>query len=130
MEGGVIANNPTTGAVSEVRNIWPHIEMEQIRALSIGTGFMTRKINGSDSKKWGDAQWMTHERILDVLSDECVVAYQAMAIFNRGAYMRVNAELQTQPGFQTPPDDAMDDVSRKNIKRLKSLDDFWFEQYG
>ena len=98
--------------------------MDQIRVLSIGTGFMTRKINGPDSKKWGAAQWMTHGHILDVLSDERVVAYQAMAILNRGAYIRVNAELQTQPGFQTPPDDAMDDVSRKNIMRLKSLGDF------
>lgn len=130
VDGGVIANNPTMCAVSEVRNIWPHIEMDQIRVLSIGTGFMTRKINGPDSKKWGAAQWMTHGHILDVLSDERVVAYQAMAILNRGAYIRVNAELQTQPGFQTPPDDAMDDVSRKNITRLKSLGDFWFEQYG
>ena len=119
IDGGVIANNPTMCAVSEVRNIWPHIEMEQIRVLSVGTGFMARKINGPESKKWGAAQWITHGRILDVLSDERVVAYQAMAILNRGAYIRVNAELQTQPGFQTPPDDAMDDVSRVNIKRLK-----------
>jgi len=130
IDGGVIANNPTMCAVSEVRNIWPHIEMEQIRVLSVGTGFMARKINGPESKKWGAAQWITHGRILDVLSDERVVAYQAMAILNRGAYIRVNAELQTQPGFQTPPDDAMDDVSRVNIKKLKKLGDFWFEQYG
>ncbi len=27
IDGGVIANNPTMCAVSEVRNIWPHIEM-------------------------------------------------------------------------------------------------------
>ena len=78
----------------------------------------------------GAAQWITHGRILDVLSDERVVAYQAMAILNRSAYIRVNAALQNQPGFQTPPDDAMDDVSRINIKRLRNLGDFWFEQYG
>ena len=73
---------------------------------------------------------MTHGYVLDLLSDERVIAYQAMAILNRGAYIPVNAELRTQPGFYRPPDGVMNDLSRKTIKKLKSLGDFWFEQYG
>ena len=130
IDGGVIANNPTMCAVSEVRKIWPHIAMENIRVLSIGTGFMTEPINGPDSKKWGALQWVTEGHMIDVLSDERVVAYQAMAILNQGSYIRVNAELQKQPGFQTPPAEAMDNVTKENIQNLKSLGDFWFEQYG
>ena len=104
--------------------------MDQIRVLSVGTGFLTRKINGPESRKWGAVQWFTKGHILELLSDERVVAYQAMTLMNSGSYIRVNAKLTKQPGLAQAPDDAMDDVSRTNIKRLKALGDFWFEQYG
>lgn len=73
---------------------------------------------------------MTKGHIMEVLSDERVVAYQAITIMDSGTYIRVNAKLMKQPGFDQVPDDAMDDISRTNIKRLKALGDFWFEQYG
>ncbi len=65
-----------------------------------------------------------------MLTDERVVAYQAITITSPGNYIRVNAELKPQPGLPNAPDDAMDDISKKNIKRLKELGDFWFKQYG
>ncbi|WP_286264035.1 patatin-like phospholipase family protein [Thalassotalea atypica] len=130
IDGGVIANNPTMCAIAEARRHWKNESISDLRVLSIGTGFMTRKINGPESKKWGALQWMTKGKILDILSDERVVAYQGITMMDRGTYIRVNAKLKEQPGLPTPPDDAMDDVSKTNIRRLKLLGDFWFDQYG
>ena len=130
IDGGVVANNPTMCAISEVRRVWPGTTMDQIKVLSVGTGTTTRKINGPASRKWGGVEWFTQGHILDVLTDERIVAYQARSVLSDGQYIRVNAELRKQPGLDTPPDDAMDDISRSNIKKLRALGDFWFARYG
>ncbi|MFW8601894.1 patatin-like phospholipase family protein [Desulfobacterota bacterium M19] len=130
VDGGVIANNPTMCAITEAKRTWRDVPLSEMRVLSVGTGFMTRKINGPESQRWGGIQWMTEGHIMEVLSDERIVAYQAMTIIDSGNYIRVNAKLKEQPGLPDPPDDAMDDVSKANIKRLKRLGNFWFEKYG
>lgn len=127
IDGGVVANNPTMCAYAEASRLWPSFEK---RVLTIGTGTHTRKINGPDSQKWGAVQWMLKGQIIDLLSDEKVVAYQAITITQPGSYIRVNAEMRKQPGLTNAPDDAMDDISKTNIKRLKALGDFWFSRYG
>lgn len=130
VDGGVIANNPTMCAISEARRVWNDISLSDMRVLSIGTGFMSKKINGPKSRKWGAVQWMTEGHIMEVLGDEKVVAYQALTIMDNGNYIRVNARLERQKGLPYPPDDAMDDVSKTNITKLRQLGDFWFRHYG
>ncbi|AQS39840.1 patatin [Shewanella psychropiezotolerans] len=130
IDGGVIANNPTMCAIAEARNVWPHYSLSDMRVLSIGTGFLTRKINGASSRKWGALQWMTEGKLMEVLSDERIVSYQSLTIMDRGNYIRVNAKLKPQPGLPNPPDDAMDDLTKSNINRLRELGKFWFSEYG
>lgn len=130
IDGGVTANNPTMCAIAEARKVWPNTGIDEMRVLSIGTGYRTRKINGPESRKWGALEWFTKGHIMDVLTDERVVAYQAITIMPSGNYIRVNAEMDPQPGLPLAPDDAMDDISKTNIKRLKAMGDFWFEKYG
>lgn len=130
IDGGITANNPTMCVISEARKIWD-IPMADIRVLSVGTGYRTRKINGPESRNWGAVQWMTKGHLIDLLSDEVVVEYQARTILNTGNYIRVNANLQPHPpDLLKAPDDAMDDVSKTNIKRLKEFGDFWYKKYG
>jgi hypothetical protein len=130
VDGGVAANNPTMCAIAEAKKAWNDLSIDDMRVLSIGTGYRTRKINGPASRKWGALQWFTRGHILDVLTDERVVAYQSITITRPGSYIRVNAEMKPQPGLPNAPDDAMDDISKKNIKRLKEMGDFWFDRYG
>jgi len=130
IDGGVIANNPTLCAMAEVRRAWPGHGLDDVRVLSVGTGYRTRKINGPASRKWGALGWVTQGHLVDLLADERVVAYQARNLLPAGAYIRVNAELTKQPGLPEAPDDAMDDISEANIRRLKALGDFWFDAYG
>jgi predicted acylesterase/phospholipase RssA len=130
IDGGVIANNPTMCALAEVRKIWPQTPVDDISVLSVGTGFMTRKINGPASQKWGGLQWLKQGSIMEVLSDERIVAYQCLTLMGQGKYIRVNAKLMQQQGLPNPPDDAMDDISKSNIDKLRALGEFWFKLYG
>ena len=130
IDGGIVANNPTMCAIAEAKRVWDDLPIDEMRVLSVGTGYRTRKINGPASQKWGAIGWFTKGDIIDLLSDERIVAYQAMTITKPGSYIRVNAELKVQPRLPDPPDDAMDDVSKTNIERLKKLGKFWFNKYG
>jgi len=130
VDGGVTANNPTMCAIAESIHAWPDMAIQDLRVLSVGTGYHTRKINGPASQKWGALEWFTKGQILQVLTDERVVAYQAKTIIAEGNYIRVNADMRKQHGLPNPPDDAMDDISRANITKLKKMGDFWFEKYG
>lgn len=130
VDGGVTANNPTMCAIAEAKKAWNGLSIDEIVVLSIGTGYRTRKVNGPESQNWGALGWFTKGHILDVLTDERVVAYQAITIMKSGSYIRVNSDMKPQPGLPQAPDDALDDISKKNIKRLKEMGDFWFEQYG
>lgn len=130
VDGGVVANNPTMCAICEVPRAWSDTGLDEIRVLSIGTGSMTRKINGAASRKWGSVGWFSQGHIFDVLTDERIVAYQAKCVLSPGNYIRVNAELRLQQGFDIPPDDAMDDITTGNIRKLRALGDFWYECYG
>jgi len=130
VDGGVTANNPTMCVIAEAIKAWPDLSVQDLKVLSVGTGYRTRKINGPESQKWGALEWFTKGHILDVLTDERVVAYQAYTILTSGNYIRVNADMKKQPGLPNPPDDAMDDISQSNIRKLKKMGDFWFQQYG
>ena len=130
VDGGVVANNPTMCAICEVPGAWPGTGLADTRVLSVGTGSMTRKVNGAESRKWGCLGWFMLGHIFDIITDEKIVAYQAKQVLAPGNYIRVNAELRAQPGFDTPPDDSMDDITRGNIHKLKALGDFWYDAYG
>ena len=130
IDGGVTANNPTMCAIVEAKKAWRNLSIDALRVLSLGTGYRSQKINGPKSRRWGIIRWFTEGKLLDVLSDERVVAYQAITITKPGNYIRVNSEMKPQPGLEQAPKDAMDDISEDNIKRLKTMGDFWFEQYG
>ena len=129
IDGGVIANNPTLCAIAEARRRY-QASIDQMRVLSIGTGHRTRALNGKASQRWGAIQWALQGQIMDILSDERIVAYQAQTITRPGSYIRVDSELSPQPGLPNPPQQAMDCVTPDNIARIRDMGKFWFDQYG
>ena len=130
IDGGVAVNNPAMCAVVEAARAWPGTALDEIRVLSVGTGSMTRKINGPASRTWGSVGWFRQGHILDILTDERIVSYQARNLLGPGNYIRVNAEMSRQSWLPAPPDDAMDDVDEGNIAKLRALGELWFERYG
>ena len=129
VDGGVIANNPTMCAIAEVRREWG-TPMSDMSVLSIGTGYVSRKINGPASRHWGAAQWVTKGDLLSIVTDERIVSYQTMNLIDPGRCIRVNAEMKKQPGLPNPPDDAMDDISPANLRKLRDMGKWWFDLYG
>ncbi|QEY31192.1 patatin [Synechococcus sp. RSCCF101] len=129
VDGGVVANNPTMCAIAEAKREWD-TSIDEMRILSVGTGYRSRKINGPESRNWGAIGWFVRGQILDLLTDERIVAYQAITLARKGTYIRVDSDMEKKSWMQEPPDDAMDDISRSNILKLKRMGDYWFEQYG
>lgn len=129
IDGGVVANNPTMCAIAEARKRF-QTTIDQMRVISVGTGHRTQPVNGKTSQKWGAIQWALKGQILDILSDERIVAYQAQTITRPGSYIRVDSELLAQPGMPFPPEQAMDDVDPDNIRRIRDMGKFWFDRYG
>jgi len=58
IDGGVIANNPSTAALAFARSQeGAKRRLEDVYLLSIGTGFSPNRLEG-DTSKWGALQWM------------------------------------------------------------------------
>lgn len=129
IDGGVIANNPTMCAIAEAKKQF-QTPVDDLRVLSVGTGYLTEPLNGKASQKWGAIQWVLKGKILDILSDQRIAAYQALTLCKPGSYIRVNSELVQQPGLANPPVQAMDCVTPENIQRIRDLGKFWFDRYG
>ena len=62
IDGGVVANNPAMAAVAQTQDVRAKIPkrpaLTDVTLLSIGTGFLPRRIGGLDHD-WGYAQWMS-----------------------------------------------------------------------
>ena len=129
-DGGVVVNNRAMCAIVEASRAWPGTALDEIGVLSVGTGSMTRKINGPASRKWGSVGWFTQGHILDILTDGRIVSYQARNLLGPGQYIQVNAEMSEQSSLPAPPDDALDDVDEGNIAKLRALGELWFDRYG
>lgn len=129
IDGGVIANNPTMCAIAEAKKHFA-TPVDDLRVVSVGTGYLTEPVNGRASQKWGAIQWALKGNILDILSDQRIAAYQALTLCKPGNYIRVNSELRSQPGMAKPPEQAMDCVTPENIRRIRDMGKFWFDRYG
>jgi len=129
IDGGVIANDPTMCAIAEAKRQFS-APLHQIGVISVGTGFQTRAISYQKSHRWGKLGWLKSGDIMGVLTDEKAVEYQAKTIMPCGHFIRVNSELKTHPNLPLAAKDEMDCITPENIRRLKLLGDFWFEQYG
>lgn len=130
VDGGVTANNPTMCVIAEAKRAWPNVSIDEMRVLSVGTGYRSKPIDGPASRSWGGIQWFTRGHILDVLTDERVVAYQAITLMKQGTYIRVDANMVKHKGLPNPPDDEMDDINPANIEKLRAMGKWWFEHYG
>lgn len=129
VDGSLVANNPALCALAEAKVIWPD-EVNALRVLSIGSGLATSPIDAPKSHHWGSAQWLSRGNLIELLSDENTVNFQAQQLVERGCYMRVNSVIQSQPGLRHPPKADMHTCSELNIERVMHMGDFWYDRYG
>jgi len=103
IDGGMMANNPSTAAIAVALRHNTDVKIEDIRVLSIGTGYNPTLIK-SGTNNWGVLQWILNpfqqpkEPLLSILFDGVVEAdnYMSREILGDDCYCRLNLMLPTQ----------------------------------
>lgn len=114
IDGGVVANNPTTCAIAEALRKDRRVERSaDLVVLSVGSGERNRPIDLASAREWGALEWAIP--IIDVLFDASSdsVDYIAHQLVGDG-YFRLQAELLV--GL-----DDLDDTSETNLLALETL---------
>ncbi|MBC7525338.1 MAG: patatin-like phospholipase family protein [Flavobacterium sp.] len=106
IDGGIVMNNPTIGALIEVlgNNDYKHykidgknLNLSDISILSLGTGRSNKMMNSSNSKKWGTYNWI--KPIIDIsTSGPSKITNQQMETIFRSAnleknYLRIDIDI-------------------------------------
>ncbi len=102
IDGGMIANNPSTPAIAVALRHEPNLALSDICLLSVGTG-LSPTIVKTDTAHWGVVQWMLNpchtpaEPLLNILFDGVVNADHFMSKQLLGdRYCRLNPPLVKQ----------------------------------
>jgi uncharacterized protein len=139
IDGGVVANNPSLIAMTEMISTSKkrdrektelereNLQHDDILVVSLGTGSFTRKYKYNNVKKWGQLQWVNPmiDIVLDSQSES--VAYQLQNLMlTDGAcrnYYRFQFPLSGEDGR-----DDMDNASSNNIEYLEEIGEKIIEQ--
>jgi len=103
IDGGMMANNPSTAAIAIALRNNPDLDIKNIRLLSFGTGYNPTLIK-TQTSNWGVLQWLLNpfnepkEPLLTILFDGVVEAdnFMSREILGEENYHRLNLVLPTQ----------------------------------
>jgi patatin-like phospholipase/acyl hydrolase len=103
IDGGMMANNPSTAAIAIALRNNPGLDIKDIRLLSFGTGYNPTLIK-TQTSNWGVLQWLLNpfnkpkEPLLTILFDGVVEAdnFMSREILGKENYHRLNLVLPTQ----------------------------------
>ena len=118
IDGGIATNNPSLLGYVEAKKLFA---TNNIKILGIGAGLNKRKINGKHSRNWGALGWFRHD-ILGVML-ESSLQNEILKDLIGDNYLRVNSPIGNV-------NRRMDDISSKNLQRIKALANKWWEEFG
>jgi patatin-like phospholipase/acyl hydrolase len=118
LDGAVSTNNPVLIAYSEAKKLWPN---EDIKILSVGTGYNSKRLDGKRARKWGSLAWL-NAGIIQILMESNIEHVIAQSLFEEN-YLRVDSELS---GIES----SFDNTSKRNLDSIKALGDRWWDLYG
>ena len=118
IDGGIATNNPSLLGYVEAKKLFA---TNNIKVLGIGAGLNKRKINGKHSRNWGALGWLRHD-ILGVML-ESSLQNEILKDLIGDNYLRVNSPIGNV-------NRRMDDISSKNLQRIKALANKWWEEFG
>ena len=118
LDGAVSTNNPVLIAHAESKALWPN---EEIKILSIGTGYNERRLDGRKARKWGSISWL-NAGIIQILMESNIEHVIAQSLFNDN-YLRVDSSLT---GIKS----SFDNTSKRNLDSIKKLGESWWESFG
>ena len=118
LDGAVSTNNPVLIAHAESKALWPN---EEIKILSVGTGYNERRLDGRKARKWGSISWL-NAGIIQILMESNIEHVIAQSLFNDN-YLRVDSSLA---GIKS----SFDNTSKRNLDSIKKLGESWWERFG
>ena len=118
LDGAVSTNNPVLIAHAESKALWPN---EEIKILSVGTGYNERRLDGRKARKWGSISWL-NAGIIQILMESNIEHVIAQSLFNDN-YLRVDSSLV---GIKS----SFDNTSKRNLDSIKKLGESWWERFG
>jgi len=122
IDSGIITCNPTLCAYIEMLKL--HDIKDDIRILSLGTGYGPKKSLKKDTEKWGGLSWGMKGEIINMLMDVPVEQDEhflnTLVNIHGHKYLRINEQIQN---------DAMDDTSQQNIDLMKNIGDTLWNQH-
>ena len=118
IDGGIATNNPSLLGYVEAKKIF---SSNNVKVLGIGAGLNKRKISGKKSMNWGALGWFRHD-ILGIML-ESSLQNEILKDLIGDDYLRVNSSIGNV-------NRRMDDMSEKNLERIKALADDWWVKYG
>lgn len=137
IDGGMMANNPSTAAIAVALKNNPELDIRDIRLLSFGTGY-TPTLVRTDTKNWGVLQWLLNpfkqpkEPLLTILFDGVVQAdhFMSSEILGEKKYLRVNLELPNQTACDDwrQVDDLVTLANSKETKKIIDATVLWLGQ--
>ncbi len=135
VDGGVVANNPTSIAIIEAMNSYKmktghDLNLDEILVVSLGTGRKSRKLDINEIENWGQLKWMEPLINVTMSGQNEIVDYQMEQLLSKGnsqekQYYRFQPQYPdiqttgTQESYRI--NDAMDDASESNIDNLKKV---------
>ncbi|MBW4565683.1 MAG: patatin-like phospholipase family protein [Mojavia pulchra JT2-VF2] len=132
VDGGVIANNPTSIAIIEAiesykKQINPEIGLKDILVVSLGTGRATDKYS-KETKEWGLFQWVKPLINMVFNGQSEIIDYQMEHLLSKEQYYRFQFKCEKRPSQPNTDQkyyvsEAMDDTSEENIEELKKAAD-------
>ena len=118
IDGGIATNNPALLGYIEAKKLFG---TDNVKILGIGAGLNKRKISGKNSRNWGALGWMRHD-ILGIML-ESSLQNEILKDLIGDNYLRVNSPIGNV-------NRRMDDMSQRNLHRIKELADDWWEKFG
>lgn len=123
VDGGVVANNPTSLAIMETiiaaKRVGQKLDIDDILVVSLGTGSLCRKYPYEEARNWGLISWA--EPIVNILMD---ANSESVASQLEQLLPPIQGNPKKYYRFQVPLNEAnddMDDASPENIKKLEDL---------
>ena len=118
IDGGIATNNPSLLGYVEAKKLF---STNNIKVLGIGAGLNKKKISGRNSRNWGALGWFRHD-ILGIML-ESSLQNEILKDLIGDDYLRVNSPIGNV-------NRRMDDMSERNLQRIKDLADDWWLKFG
>ena len=118
IDGGIATNNPSLLGYVEAKKLF---STNNIKVLGIGAGLNKRKISGRNSRNWGALGWFRHD-ILGIML-ESSLQNEILKDLIGDDYFRINSPIGNV-------NRRMDDMSERNLQRIKELADDWWRKFG